>query len=475
MKNSKNIDRLFQEQFKDFEAKPNDQTWCIIQAGLMEKKERKIIPIWLKYAGIAVTLLFGLLALNTMYQSNNEIINKIVIDSKTTNSKKQLIDSVSKQNKEIEKSNDLKNKYKIVKNNLQTIKEDEKQNTTLRKAETVFFKNSNQKSASLYNRKNHQSIKPENDPATNSKNELFINDKNPVEKNFVVQNRIILENKKSVAIEKGILALAKVNPTPENNSNGEPENELEAVLKKKTTKEDIVVTVVKNKWQVTPTVAALFTNSNAVNIDPQFSENAKTTDNKLSYGIRVNYALNKKFTIRSGINKIAVGYNTNNVTYSAGLNAMSLANVKFNNATVEISSNAGKSSLMTFERNLQKTNTGTINQSMSYYEIPLEISYSLLDKKVGIHVIGGVSTLLLDTNKIALISSETNQQIGQANNLNSTHFSSNIGIGFNYKFVKSFQFNFEPMIKYQMNTFSNKANSTPPILIGLYSGISYSF
>ena len=103
------------------------------------------------------------------------------------------------------------------------------------------------------------------------------------------------------------------------------------------------------------------------------------------------------------------------------------------------------------------------------------MSYTVLDQKIGISLIGGVSTLFLQENKIALISSETNLKLGEANNLNAVHFSSNLGVGFKYKFVKSFQLNFEPMVKYQLNTFSNTSGNNKELLIGLYSGISYHF
>ena len=464
MKSKKNIDRLFQERFKDFESAPNDQTWSVIQARLEKKKHKRVIPIWIKYSGIAAAFLLGIFLLNTLYELNIATKNNIVIETKILDTESKQKDSASVKNKT--KINFHKD-YKVVKNNLQTPNDDQKQNATLKKIETIFTKALNKKTVVASDRKSDPILKNINNSEKQIHLDLIENDEILIKNDYLQRN---------IVVEKSNLALSKVIGSKEIITNAETENELEAILKNKSNKETVVVNNLENKWQITPNVAAVFTNSNAVSIDPQFSENSKTTNNKLSYGVRINYALNKKFTLRSGINKIAVGYNTNNVTYSSGLNTVSLANVKLdNNSMFEIRSTDAETSLMTFERNLQKTNIGSINQSMSYYEIPLEISYSLLDKKIGINIIGGVSTLLLNSNKIALISSETNQQIGQANNLNNTHFSSNIGIGINYKFIKSFQFNFEPMVKYQLNTFSNSSNAITPIIIGLYSGISYSF
>ena len=41
MKEKKNIDRLFQEQFRGFEKTPNNQVWLNIEAELKKDKKRK--------------------------------------------------------------------------------------------------------------------------------------------------------------------------------------------------------------------------------------------------------------------------------------------------------------------------------------------------------------------------------------------------------------------------------------------------
>lgn len=115
-------------------------------------------------------------------------------------------------------------------------------------------------------------------------------------------------------------------------------------------------------------------------------------------------------------------------------------------------------------------------QKMGYIEVPLELSYALVNKKFGIDVIGGVSTLFLNNNNIYVTSTQGyNVEVGEAENLNDVHFSTNFGVGFKYRFWKSFQANFEPTFKYQLNTFSGDAGNFKPYFIGLYSGISFSF
>jgi hypothetical protein len=65
--------------------------------------------------------------------------------------------------------------------------------------------------------------------------------------------------------------------------------------------------------------------------------------------------------------------------------------------------------------------------------------------------------------------------IGEADNLNRVHFSSNLGIGLRYNFLKSFQASVDPMLKYQIGTFSDGAGNFKPYFLGLYTGLSYRF
>ena len=472
MKNKKNIDRLFQERFKDFETEPNAQTWANIQAGLSEKKkERKIIPLWLKYTGIAAAFVLGFFAINTTFKSNTKIDDTIVIDVKSLTPSTKNTDSNYVPKKEHENTTILKDSSELATTNDQKTKNDENKITTEKATKNFFGKTSNQETATIYYSKNNPSLDNKNNETLNP--DQIATDKS---RSITAENSSIQKNQKVFVTEKDNLAIAKTETTIEIGIKNGEANELEAILKQNEAKKDIMTTVKNSKWEITPNIAAMYPNSKSASIDAQFVDNNKSAENSIGFGIGLQYSITKKIALRTGINKFALGYNTNSVTYSSGLSMTSLTNVDYTTNTIlELRTSAKGNALMTFEKNIQKTNTGTINQKMGYYEIPLEISYAIVDKKIGVSLIGGISTLLLDENKISLISSETNLKLGEANNLNSVHFSSNIGLGFKYKFVKSFQLNFEPMVKYQINTFSNNSGSTKPVLIGLYSGISYRF
>jgi len=471
MNDKKNIDRLFQEKFKDFEAVPDAQVWLNIETALKEKK-RKAIPFWLRLSGIAAALLLGFYTLNMMFNSTTKTKNTIVLDPKNESQNK---DSISnrKQNKNI--ALPIKNKQELVITNPKTIRNHEKENSST--IQTVTEQAKNKTNTPVYKSKNNSSIKTDTTPNFNIKSETIVVEKKQLQKANSSFVSFDLKSEKESVAKIPDTKIAATDTKNEDKAVGENKNELEEILKMKEKKTTAALKN-KNRWQIVPNVAPVYLNSNSAGsaIDPQFSDNTKTTDNNFSYGVGVNYAVSKKLTVRTGVNKLSLGYNTNNVTYSTSLVTNNLENITYSsNESIEIKNAITITSQGNLEKAIQNIDSGVINQKMGYYEVPLELSYVLIKKKFGVSVIGGISTLFLNQNKISLRSNRTDLRLGEANNLNAIHFSTNLGMGFKYQFVKSFQINIEPMVKYQLNTFTNNSSTYKPVFIGLYSGVIYSF
>lgn len=479
MKEKKNIDRLFQEQLRDFEASPDNQVWLNIEAELKKDKKRKIVPLWLKYTGIAAAFLLGLFALNTNQTFNSKTEKHIVLDSK--------ISKDSSNRKQIEFQNNSGKTEKEIQ-----IVSNSKGNTKYKKeiSSTKFSKSvvKNEKEIKPYNSSNTLADKkkiPNDADVFLPKNNLSV--KQPATKSD--NNHLLNAEKKSVANSNSLANatnqnMEKKNPKEEEDSkkplavDPKSPNELEEILKAKPDQKKAVVSNAKNKWQINPNVAPVYLNANfgGSPIDEQLSDYEKKADNNVSFGLGIRYAVSNKIAIRTGVNKVVLGYNTNNVLYSTGLTANNLKNIDyFSDNVVKFVNQASYSSSPTFEKEIQSTNKGTLNQKMGYYELPMEVSYAVLDKKFGINLIGGFSTLFLNENTISLVSPQSSIELGEAKNLNQVHFSTNVGLGFKYQIIKSFQINVEPMVKYQLNTFSNNSGDFKPLFIGLYSGISYGF
>lgn len=105
----------------------------------------------------------------------------------------------------------------------------------------------------------------------------------------------------------------------------------------------------------------------------------------------------------------------------------------------------------------------------------MEMKYALVDKKFGINMIGGISTLFLQNNEISIEAGDFETPIGEANNLNEVSFSGNIGLGVDYKLSEHLEINLEPIFKYQFNAFNETANNFKPYYFGIYTGLNIKF
>ena len=263
-----------------------------------------------------------------------------------------------------------------------------------------------------------------------------------------------------------------INSSPKNNATIE-----EAIAASK--KEDEATR--SNKWSVGTHAAPIYFNSlgKGSSLDAQFNENSKNGEVTMSYGVSASYALNNKLSIRSGINKVNLGYNTNNVIVfeSIGLSSKSsaLRNVDTYNPGGNISIISAESINNINNEPFIKTSNTSVNQSLGFIEIPLEIEYALVNKKFGFNIIGGFSSFILSNNELFSEFDGNRTLIGEATNLNKVSYSANFGLGLNYKITKKLDLNLEPLFKYQINTFNNTSGNFKPYFIGVYTGIGLKF
>jgi hypothetical protein len=507
MSERKNIDRLFQEKFKDFEANPPDETWENIEAKLDEKKKRRIIPLWWKLSGVAALLLLGFLIAKSVYTPNSQTENPIVTDANSNQSEKQKAPNTSGNNLNSKPSSVNSAKDAVVNksitveknsNSNKLVSKDKNSSKTIESSSQKAVAESNSTSHhSLKNKRNNRNSKAsitetilekstnqiahtnENSNKTTTENKIVQTETNQNNSNKTIDNKTIdLNDLKGDpnSNSKIVTTEMKVNDTTKIASVAT--NALEELLNEKESKEKQQPK--ENRWQITSNVAPVFFGSvsNGSPVDPMFENNSKEYNTSFSVGVGVSYVVNTKFSVRTGINKMSVDYNTNGIAFFADLDNPGVENISpsmsgkaihVEDATIPVQS------LLPFENAFAQKNEGYMNQKMGYYEVPVELTYAILNKRFGIKVIGGVSTFFLNENKISLVSDNMNTDLGKANNLNDVHFSTNFGLGIKYDFLKSFEFNVEPTVKYQLNTFSENAGNFKPYIFGIYSGISYKF
>ncbi|MGB5942239.1 MAG: hypothetical protein WBG71_05110 [Leeuwenhoekiella sp.] len=479
MKEKKSIDRLFQEKFKDFEVQPDPKVWeAIVDA--KDKKRDRVVPLWLKWAGVAAVLA-GLLI------GSDILLNQTDQPLVTTKASKN-IEPQNKSDTDDPLLNNSENE-KLVQENTS-----EESGKSDQEAGTLVSKNSTENPSQTSDASNQPAgFNSASEPKANDKNLAFA-EKNstrpPVQEEASTQNgqngsganTFQPGRLTSTSEVKELLSVGDL--LAENEADGKS---LEELLNANNTSEETNTDkeTLASKWGIMPTIAPVYYGSTGGSgIDPQFNTNQKTGQVNLSYGLQVSYAVNDKVTVRSGVNRVDLSYNTNNISYNLEIDAAPIASIDYsgNSAILNVEGNARSRSNLNadffssaeFKSNAASTR-GNLNQSLNYLEIPLELEYVLINKKIGLQAIGGLSTLLLTDNFIAIEAQNENIEIGQSNSLNPTSFSANVGIGLDYRFSKKIQFNLEPMFKYQMNAYTNTVSDFRPFYMGLYTGIKIAF
>jgi len=234
-----------------------------------------------------------------------------------------------------------------------------------------------------------------------------------------------------------------------------------------------------NRWQVYANIAPVYYNTlgKGSHMDDQFIDNSKSGETNTSYGVNVSYAFNDKLKLRSGVNSLNLSYDTDNVIIYqniSGNNAPALKNINFNNDQ-NISAISANNLVVQQAVGLLPNENAAISQRIGYYEVPMELEYTVSSKKFGVNVIAGLSTFILNDNKIFSEFDGRKTEIGEANNINDVSFSGNLGLGLDYKFSNKIKFNVQPTFKYQMNAFENTSGNFKPYIIGIYTGLSYKF
>jgi hypothetical protein len=124
---------------------------------------------------------------------------------------------------------------------------------------------------------------------------------------------------------------------------------------------------------------------------------------------------------------------------------------------------------------LQPVNN-SLNQNFSYLEFPVILRYKLIDKTIGINLIGGLSYNLLVHNSVYTTLDGNIYPVGDTKGLNPLSLSSSLGMGMEYNVSSKLSLNLEPTFRYFLNPFSVTTGTfIHPYSFGIFSGVSYKF
>ncbi|APD06168.1 hypothetical protein UJ101_00629 [Flavobacteriaceae bacterium UJ101] len=438
MNDHKNIDQLFQEKLKNIEVSPSPRVWNAIESKLQKKKQPRAFLFWWLSGSVAAVFILSISAYVLKNQDITETQQSTptitIAPEKTPNTLEENNSNTPSSSQKIFEKKDI---VKITKKP-KKIKQDKK--STIIKNHPITSKSS------------------QSNLVINSKIDTRETISNLIEKEIIKEQRstkeIIIDKRKSE--EKTINLL---------------EQDYMANLTKKDSIQSSITTL--NRWSVSPVIASISTNSfsGSSPVDENLQNNPTKGNTTFSYGVKIAYQLNDKWTVQSGIHLQKMSFITENVTIASTTMEDNPSNLDSDQTYFISDSDPSQ-----FEgANVISHNT-TLNQSLRYIEVPLEVKYKFFkSKKINTNLVVGFSSLFLNENKIDATSSEFSKNIGSAQNLNKVNFSGNLGIDVNYSLAKKWTLNVNPMLKTQLNTFSEKSNGFTPYFIGVYTGVIYKF
>jgi len=520
MKEKKNIDRIFQEKFKDFEKEPSPRNWekisARLDAGTPPVAKKPVIPLWLKFSAAAAILALVATGIWKMNFSTtevtepgyvNESVEKRSDSHDNVNQDSTSEEKIANQDKinEKEKSETAANSGQgnnqnseevsssnavIVDQNSNTKSDDKKDLNASGRNESQTDQRSKEDSRFAHQENGNNNSEENNlynqyrSSATTSASNEAIASTDEAEKRNAIES--IFENywnKRNPDLSDELLSIALL----QDNSL----NQLEELLAAKTSEEnkeeeDDENLNQKNLRLSTFGAPVFYANLGDGNeLSNQFSNNSTNAEVTFSYGVKLAYDIAKNVKIRTGISKVNMSQNIANVSYSPTAMNPGFGNINSTEDNIEIRvESPNDSGLPSFGGSSDGSNgsiisptvftPGEINQQFGFIEVPLEVEYALVDERFGLNLIGGASGLFLDQNSVDLVTAESRTKLGTASNINKTSFSTNVGIGVDYEISNKISLSVEPMMKYQVNTFNNVDN-VRPVNFGVYSGISYTF
>ncbi|MAN58715.1 MAG: hypothetical protein CMC08_02635 [Flavobacteriaceae bacterium] len=493
MKEKKHIDELFKERFETYEPAPSPRVWESIEAQLSrDKRERKVVPLWWKVAGVAALLALLVTIGNSLLTSDSP--DSEIVTTEPTESQRQNDGAVEEPRERVSKPAPIASEEvpKL------THDDDRDNGTSSVKSASIPSQTDNSSNGATQGiiASEEKNIKGKNLPTPQQATQGQQRDAgrfvDPIEKKQILNQREVI----AVSPQDEKAGQADKNRSVEQKS---AETIKESIPTETTAKPSLLEEVAKNeaestlattasptdKWSVAPTVGPVYYSSldNGSSIDPTFADNAQEGEVNFSYGVQVSYNINNRLSVRSGIANVALSYRTGGIEVGSGPVSAALKTVDYGSRNVVVTAfDKGTLSQNTMEgnpfENVTPKATGgnaQLVQNINYFEVPLELKYAVLDTKVGINVIGGMSTLLLGNNEIAIESNNFNTVLGEANNLNEVSFTTNVGLGVDYKITKNLLFNIEPIFKYQLNPYTDSSVNFRPYYFGVYSGLNFKF
>jgi hypothetical protein len=254
----------------------------------------------------------------------------------------------------------------------------------------------------------------------------------------------------------------------------------------------------QNRWSVAAMASPTYYSSFNSGSDALSKQLSATEQPLVSYsgGVAFSYKVSKRFSIQSGLYYSSLGQKVDGISSYSGFTPYGNSKgdhnfevlttngtVQTSNPDVFLTANISGRIVTAYTKDvfdpnkasLQPVNS-SLDQNFSYLELPVVVKYKIIDKSIGINVIGGLSYNLLVHNTVYTTIDGSRYHVGETSGLNPLTLSSSIGMGMEYNISGKLSLNLEPTFRYYLSPFSATTSSfIHPYSFGIFSGLSYKF
>lgn len=473
--NRGNMDELFSREFERFEAEPSFAVWDKLEKSL-EKRRRAVVWLWVTRVGLAASLLVAFGTGWYFAMQRQPIMNTQTAEIMTK--KTEPNDSFQNGNKpEVETSQATPNTPSVLRLSSEKIKgtknqltnEKEKIITSVENASSTLSKNLNHAELSTLMESKPYKIMTSGQPSGKlidiDDHSYFLNEND---------RAVIAANIESSRIQNGHAVVGKkwsvgAQISPDYHFN-ESNNKLD-----QSSLQGVNAPSVTSGYELKVAGGLKFTYQASEKVSIQTGVNY-TTYAQNSSNVPVSFAGHNWIGLRNDYSFQDGSYGTSNKASAtnsnpAALNTqMGLANISMPSGTEVSINNAMTTTYAEFVQNYR------FSQQANYLELPLLARFQVVDKAIGIHLLGGINTNVLLQNQVQLMDRNSVLAKGQLEGLRNFAFSSSLGLGLDYGLGDRFNLSVEPLLKIMLSDMNADENfHVTPYTFGIYTGISYKF
>lgn len=478
-----NIDKLFSENLKTFEEEPPVHVWGNVKEELSGvKHKRRVVLIWAVAASIGLIIAFG----TGYFVANYNTVEQFISKDESTDQGKIINDNNIRKNlSEFNRSKtDLRQATEedIIPENESVSGRPElnapQTHTSISNAEKVIFKNNSRKANDT--------------PGKLTILQTLIPDKKSLLANINPSNSLNAGSSKDIANSKDIKDKGNVEElTPP---------KLKSEQKKLNEQLAYVDTKKKAKWtlggQGAPTYS--YRHINQIGSSSQLYAGSTLPVNQSDYseealmayagGVDIGYSVSKRISIHSGVTYSKIGQVKKNIAFTSdrasfgvgGTDIVDLetafGNISTSKDNFHFIDSVPDGGGITTNSVSYVVNDSKIIQNFQYLEIPLLISYKVIDKQIDFNVKGGISPGILIGNKAYVNNELGEQELGKTDDVKSMIYNTVIGFGIGYDITKKIQIKFEPQFKYSINSITEGIEvENHPYSISFFTGLEFAF